>query len=95
MRYRIVKITNESDKVEFWVQALCDSLTSGMGNGIEKVSEEFVNVDIDNNPNKKDMIPFNNFNLAKKCLDYILAKEPRVDVVFDTLTSNPPKQTGT
>lgn len=104
MRYRIVKVPNiDSEpiyRIETWATVFKWSVWRGTSE-----SKEWVFVDINGNPIRlvpgrpncqTVMKPFNTYtsalNKVEAIIEYLSKKD---EVVFDTLTANPPTKTGT
>ena len=94
-RYRIVKVPTLSGGSGFHIEKLVENSTYGIGIRIE--SKEWIMVD---RYGRMTATPetdlYYDYDEAKKFLDLIIEMSKREsEIVFDTLTDNPPKETGT
>ena len=101
-RYKIVKVPKiKSDpifRIEIWQKTTINS------SFFTTVSQGWVYVDVNGKAMRKGksswsqevLKPFTTYEQAKEYLDAILEFIPsEIEVVFDTLSANPPKETGT
>ena len=101
-RYRILKITDGDKHPEFYIQTWGTKYKPW--NFLNHYPKDWVYLDKYGKamyegirPNDQEQLkPFSRYDSAKEFLDAIINRTPtKKEVVFDTLTDNPPKETGT